>query len=1042
MMRAHGPRPGELSAALVVTIALFASGAQHAWGQAYPSVYVQDVDWTSGMRFFTVPQRIYSPGDGNPPASTTDEAHTEFISATVIHLTPGFHAGELSGDGRFRAWIDEGLGEPDDIVVITPGPTHAIDDVLYVDKWEKLEIGYRLPQEYQDAIQRFFDHYYPYPENDPDDGHVSDPSNVDQVHDLNPYADDSLQLVMTLTDPDGDPRMKWGFYMREAQWDPNAVEPGLAQLRKDEDNPLDEYRIRFRFAPDKVGPWQFSLSIKAPFTNTLADVPLPEIVLSGYSFICELPQHPNLNGYLQVNENNRRVLQFRGDEAGGDETPFFGLGTNMADVRHNEDFDGAWDQFYQCDFDNMKEAMEQLHGSGGNFLRMYLLRNLFAPEWVNLGVYDAYREPPTCDNGVPNNRTGNCQYQSWAFDQLLDHAHENDIYIQLCIDPYPPIIAYEDIIWGGHAYSLNYLEPDRDQDGRFDLQEFFYKYTDPDPEFGVPMHDEGVFYYWKRKYKYILSRWGYSVNLPIIEPFNEIDQMLTYRYANLAQETGKCLENRIEWPEDGELPETFYTWLTDIIQYVRGAPNFSDPVTSPLGDNKLFLVSFTQGQEYNTPDEDHFLPFRNEHVDLIDIHKGFHPDIQSADNETDPTKVDWRMDEGFRSAKNFWENYPAWDAEPEERKPFSHGEFNYYTHFLIENPQDPDHPFFDSDVEKIFMNYDVSFHNELWSAVFSGKFAAGTTWHWERVFWWEDALVPPPDDDFNLFDHPSEHQFSNAPGEENELLINGNQVPVKNQSLHHHFRALSDFLSRPSVQELGILDGNYTAEEVFDITAVSPDPIECYYLTNPEHNTAIGWVHNRNASVTKSFYAKSGMGNQNFLGCTAPTLQYVDLPGFPSGQDYYIYWLPTRLNTAPEDLPDDQTDETGDGTVRLDLSSNPLGGVLNNYLDTLHADYAFIISPAPIVKSLSQHQVAEPPNDRPWDFTLHPNPTRDELFIRLPDDAPKVIELYDPSGRQLNTWGSVTATMHRLSVEGLAKGVYWIRVSDGVNTKTRKLLVH
>lgn len=40
--------------------------------------------------------------------------------------------------------------------------------------------------------------------------------------------------------------------------------------------------------------------------------------------------------------------------------------------------------------------------------------------------------------------------------------------------------------------------------------------------------DRGAFYYWKRKYKYIMSRWGYSVNIAAIEPFNEIDHMLSY----------------------------------------------------------------------------------------------------------------------------------------------------------------------------------------------------------------------------------------------------------------------------------------------------------------------------------------------------------------------------------------------------------------------------------------------------------------------------------------------------------------------------------
>src|SRR5436853_6671604 len=105
----------------------------------------------------------------------------------------------------------------------------------------------------------------------------------------------------------------------------------------------------------------------------------------------------------------------------------------------------------------MKQNMTDLHSVGGNYARIFLMNFIFSPEWVNLGVYDAFKEPPVCstaesavpwtslssgcvDDGFKQGHTGNCQWQAWAFDQILDNARDNDIYIQLCIDPYPPII--------------------------------------------------------------------------------------------------------------------------------------------------------------------------------------------------------------------------------------------------------------------------------------------------------------------------------------------------------------------------------------------------------------------------------------------------------------------------------------------------------------------------------------------------------------------------------------------------------------------------
>ena len=71
---------------------------------------------------------------------------------------------------------------------------------------------------------------------------------------------------------------------------------------------------------------------------------------------------------------------------------------------------------------------------------------------------------------------------------------------------------------------------------------------------------------------------------------------------------------------------------------------------------------------------------------------------------------------------------------------------------------------------------------------------------------------------------------------------------------------------------------------------------------------------------------------------------------------------------------------------------------------------------------------------RPWG--------RLKLFIRLPDDAPTDMILHDLAGRQIHTRSSVRGALLRLPIGQLASGVYCIRVSDGINSKVKKLIIH
>jgi len=70
------------------------------------------------------------------------------------------------------------------------------------------------------------------------------------------------------------------------------------------------------------------------------------------------------------------------------------------------------------------------------------------------------------------------------------------------------------------------------------------------------------------------------------------------------------------------------------------------------------------------------------------------------------------------------------------------------------------------------------------------------------------------------------------------------------------------------------------------------------------------------------------------------------------------------------------------------------------------------------------------------------NPTRDGAWLHFGDDAPKHIAVFDALGRMVFEARGVSSLMQYLDMSDAAKGLFWVRVSDGVNVKTRKLLIH
>jgi len=300
--------------------------------------------------------------------------------------------------------------------------------------------------------------------------------------------------------------------------------------------------------------------------------------------------------------------------------------------------------------------------------------------------------------------------------------------------------------------------------------------------------------------------------------------------------------------------------------------------------------------------------------------------------------------------------------------------------------------------------------------------------------------LPPPDPLNQMQLTP----FTNALFGSNNLDIGlGIPIPILNRPIHHHFKPISDLLNRPSVQDLGIFSGAFMPDKFFDDDdSDGINPLEAYYLRS-DQSTAIGWVHNRNASVAKSYYVRSIPDEQNFLGCAAPAATSITLSGFFSSHPHYVTWFPTR--NGDTDLPPDTEFpdvlmSTSSGDLTIDLSGY-FNGIANNYLDTLHSDYAFVVTPGPFVKSLAPDAIVTEP-EAGWDFALYPNPTRDLLTLSFADDTIKDVALLDISGRIVARHQNLVTQMLQIPTGSLAKGAYWVRVVSGKKMKVKKLVIH
>lgn len=129
----------------------------------------------------------------------------------------------------------------------------------------------------------------------------------------------------------------------------------------------------------------------------------------------------------------------------------------------------------------------KMAANGSNYARIWLAPWGFAPEWKDTGL------------GIYHNR----QLLAWQLDYLFELAEKHGIYLMLCLTNHGQFSKNTNAEWERNPYNI--------ENGGF-LKEPVEFLTDPKAK-----------ELFKRKLRYIVARWGYSVNLFSWEWFNEVN---------------------------------------------------------------------------------------------------------------------------------------------------------------------------------------------------------------------------------------------------------------------------------------------------------------------------------------------------------------------------------------------------------------------------------------------------------------------------------------------------------------------------------------
>jgi hypothetical protein len=354
---------------------------------------------------------------------------------------------------------------------------------------KKLELGIQLPNELQKKI----------------DNYVRKSRSGDKV---NPYLEWELRVYAVFKhEQSGEEITIDGFYTQEyTTWSADKIP--LANNTMYLSNEIyatlggyhqqtTDYPFRIRFSPTKQGKWSCTINAKASKFSFVSATEIFEVAPSNYTFI-------------SIDKNNRFFEK--------NNKSFMPIGCNVVWPTTTE----------QTDPELFAYMNQEINGVN------YIADEGYRTTFPIPRVYEKYREHLNllCDNGVNNlrlimspvstdieweelgNYTNRLQ-MAQEMDQIFELAENRGVLLHLCLQAqmiyqnHGPANYYANYAWNGEMHGVHFC---------------YYNLLNGKNAQYFLEHEESKKYY-KQRLRYILSRWGYSHSLSVLDLVGEINQI-------------------------------------------------------------------------------------------------------------------------------------------------------------------------------------------------------------------------------------------------------------------------------------------------------------------------------------------------------------------------------------------------------------------------------------------------------------------------------------------------------------------------------------
>ncbi|MCE3296457.1 MAG: hypothetical protein K0R65_2171 [Crocinitomicaceae bacterium] len=371
-------------------------------------------------------------------------------------------------------------------------------------QYERLELGVHLHDSVEKQVQSFL-------------------KKENNSNKLNPFNPEDIDIVAAFSwENSGQWVLKnniYAFYYEDFK---RATESkNLNDWHWTKQKTQDNFRIRY--TPDTPGKWHFTVSIRVKGTEILK--------LGEYEFTCVASDKP---GFVHVSDN-KRYLEI------GDKT-FLPIGQNLPKptCHYEKDAQGKVikDEYNcsKCECAGYEEwcahlkdlpmnmnaylvflkEIEKLKQAGGNYYRFFIFPHTYEIEYDKLGDYSSRMNV------------------AWEMDKLFERSEQLDLKVHFNLFlGYPVAKAHYDVTaWDWYADG-------GDDKGYCYRNELGLK--DPIEFLTNPLAKK----HYKNRLRYIISRWGYSPSIAIIEMMSEINNKF------------------------GDYPNEIYQWHAEMTKYIK-----------------------------------------------------------------------------------------------------------------------------------------------------------------------------------------------------------------------------------------------------------------------------------------------------------------------------------------------------------------------------------------------------------------------------------------------------------------------------------------